>query len=64
MDFSTTTAQTTVCEHCGASFKPYRKYQRFCRPKCRFDAFNAIRIDKVATAKLHKLLEEVSSRKV
>ena len=29
-----------TCAHCGASFAPYRSWQRFCSPRCRWQAWD------------------------
>jgi hypothetical protein len=28
--------RTHSCGHCGQTFEPVRRWQRFCRPSCRF----------------------------
>ena len=28
------------CAHCGAAFAPYRSWQRFCTPRCRWQAWD------------------------
>ena len=39
------------CEHCGTAFTVKRLWQRFCKPRCRFDFHNNENRQLIALAK-------------
>lgn len=40
MTAKSTRVETRHCAHCGAEFKPYRPWARFCSPQHRKDHWN------------------------
>lgn len=39
-----------ACERCGGEFRPYRRWARFCSPRCRFGAYLDRRAAQIAGA--------------
>ena len=53
-----------TCDHCGATYRPYRQWARFCSPRCRSAAFIDRKVARLAEAKRAKKREKAAPAEI